>query len=377
MNKRIDELDSLRGLAAATVLFHHFLISLPGIETPAAGKTFVKWISFPPLHILWAGSQAVILFFVLSGFVLSLPFLHGKPSYFGFIIKRVFRIYVPYIVAILMAIAFKLAIPPARVVGFSDWFNGVATAQPTYSSTLSHVAFLGYYRANLDPVTWSLVHEMRISLVFPLIMYFIITQDWVVCMGSGILLWGVSSLLIHIIKPEFSTSVFYTTEYIMMFIMGALIAKHRAYLRSAYQKLSQAGAAILAFLGILAYTYPFMPTFHAINNFAVSIGASIFVIMAFSSPRFSTFLLLKPVPFLGKMSYSLYLFHAIVFINIILLLHSKCSLGVMLFVSLVCAIGTAALAYYLIEVPSIQLGALLSRRCSPESRRLKSPVVIG
>ena len=44
------------------------------------------------------GPEAVILFFVLSGFVLSLPAVNGRPqTYPTFITRRIFRIYVPYL----------------------------------------------------------------------------------------------------------------------------------------------------------------------------------------------------------------------------------------------------------------------------------------
>ena len=52
------------------------------------------------------GAEAVILFFVLSGFVLSLPAVDGRPqSYFTFVTRRIFRIYVPYLAALAVSVA--------------------------------------------------------------------------------------------------------------------------------------------------------------------------------------------------------------------------------------------------------------------------------
>jgi peptidoglycan/LPS O-acetylase OafA/YrhL len=56
MNKRLVELDSIRGLAAISVLFGHIvsLSSVPSI------------LAISPLRIFWLGHGAVIFFFILS-----------------------------------------------------------------------------------------------------------------------------------------------------------------------------------------------------------------------------------------------------------------------------------------------------------------------
>src|SRR4051812_48108680 len=73
MPERYQQLDALRGLAALTVVMQHFLSVLPSID----GHSDNAWVNlwkYSPLHITWAGYEAVIFFFILSGFVLSLPF---------------------------------------------------------------------------------------------------------------------------------------------------------------------------------------------------------------------------------------------------------------------------------------------------------------
>ncbi|PEE31573.1 acyltransferase, partial [Bacillus toyonensis] len=49
MSKRINELDSIRGLAAITVVFGHFCLMLPSLPNS---------IKFSPLRFLWAGGEA-------------------------------------------------------------------------------------------------------------------------------------------------------------------------------------------------------------------------------------------------------------------------------------------------------------------------------
>lgn len=64
MNNRFNEFDSLRGLAAVSVVLCHLL--------PLGNYTLINTLDKTPFHLLWAGHEAVILFFILSGFVLSL-----------------------------------------------------------------------------------------------------------------------------------------------------------------------------------------------------------------------------------------------------------------------------------------------------------------
>jgi len=74
---RYTSLDGLRGLASLVVLVHHcFLISpqlAAAVDSNGTGpfESWVWWVTFTPVHLLWAGQEAVIVFFILSGFVLT------------------------------------------------------------------------------------------------------------------------------------------------------------------------------------------------------------------------------------------------------------------------------------------------------------------
>src|SRR5271168_2262717 len=100
---RLRELDSVRGIASLTVVLLHFY----DMWMPTDRSHIPHWqkIMFLLLKPLYSGSEAVILFFVLSGLVLSLPYLRGKGKpYPIFLKRRVLRIYGPYLAAIVVSI---------------------------------------------------------------------------------------------------------------------------------------------------------------------------------------------------------------------------------------------------------------------------------
>ena len=127
---RFDQLDAMRGLAALSVVIHHSLLTLPvflSAHYHEAVSPQNSALTDSPFHIFWAGREAVILFFMLSGFVLSLSYLkHKELPYKIFILKRICRLYVPYISSIILSAVFLYIITPqAEVTTASIWFNGM------------------------------------------------------------------------------------------------------------------------------------------------------------------------------------------------------------------------------------------------------------
>src|SRR3982751_1870787 len=92
---RIEALDSIRGLAALAVLLGHILNTVlwPGNA---------NWASYPFINIFFDGRPAVTMFFVLSGFVLSRPYLPSlnQPARTihvpTFYLRRFTRIWIPW-----------------------------------------------------------------------------------------------------------------------------------------------------------------------------------------------------------------------------------------------------------------------------------------
>jgi hypothetical protein len=152
---RLHELDSLRGIAALTVMFGHVLMSYPAF-CDASGSGSLSWwremLLYSPLRVFWAGHEAVIFFFILSGFVLALPFFspRGMPPYPLYLVKRVLRIYPPYLASVLAAFWLRNQFHHGPVEGLSTWFNESWRSAPSPAVIRDHVLMIGPF-ANQPP----------------------------------------------------------------------------------------------------------------------------------------------------------------------------------------------------------------------------------
>lgn len=365
---RYEQLDSLRGLAALTVMAGHFLYLFPNMLVTYRGTDGIGLflIKYTPLHLFWAGHEAVILFFILSGFVLSLPF-HSKRTndYFPFLIKRICRIYIPFIVSVLFALLVKSLVFDPGLITASSWINGIWGLPSTAASIWQHFLLIGSLRSELNPVLWTLVHEMRISLIFPFIMVFILRAGWKTSLIAGFLLSCTGVLLYQIMDADYNANPYLSLHYTFMFMVGALLAQHIHLIRDRMSKLTPLRKLFLLLAGILAYTYSFL--FHdirlihntALNDWAITIGASVFILFAIGSESTAKRLRKRIFVFFGKISYSLYLYHTIVLLAATHILYDKTSEWVILLISLLGTLLFAVISYYFVEVTSIKLGKKL------------------
>lgn len=368
--KRYHQLDSLRGLAAATVLIHHFLFIFTGLW-------WLEMLNYTPLRIFKAGHEAVIFFFVLSGFVLSLPFYAqgAKVRISHFLIKRVCRIYIPYIAAVACALLAYLAFyKEGAMPGYSSFFTDVWSIPLTPGLIGDHLLLLGSFKDYaLDPVLWSLCVELRISLIFPFLMTFIIRFGWKTSLALGLLLSGLALLLNHLIRPAnplpISSNLYFTLHYMAFFIIGALLAKHRTGLIARIIRLSVSMKYVLLTAGLLIYTYAGIADavlkrlFKAegvwlslLSDWGIAAGVCVLISTSLASPKISGVLEIRPVHFLGNISYSLYLYHCIALFASVYAFHNVLPLWATLIIALAASILLSVLSYKYVEKPAIALG---------------------
>ena len=370
MPRRFLELDSLRGIAAITVVIHHLLLALPAFNDPVErSQSTALWpLIFTPLHIAWAGGEAVIFFFVLSGFVLSLPFYQRSVPYAGFLIKRVCRIYIPYAIAVAAALACASTLSRHGIPELSSEFNRIWVTPITLSLVVQHFSLIASFPSRaIDPVVWSLVYEMRISIGFPILMFFVMRYSWRTNLVGCLVLVGIAH-----VGATFVTGDYFTTlEYVPMFVAGALLARHRESLVARYRALSGKAKLSLVAGALLAYTYAWwlFPGVRAIhlsqlNDWITTVGAAIFLIVAIASDSVGAALRKPLVLLFGKASYSIYLLHSIVFLSLVYLLYPTVPIWLLWPITLITALGVALVSYRVVEVPANNLGHWLAARLS-------------
>ena len=233
MSRRLTQLDSLRGLAALSVLLYHYFLVFEVVynsDSSTGGEVCNNWFIFAytytPLHIVWVGHEAVVFFFVLSGFVLALPYLQSSTpmSYGSYLIKRVFRIYPAYLCAIALAIIVNVFLYKVGTDGLPVFWKGNIGQRWQWDGNLiwDHILLVGSFNYNrFIPPVWSLVYEMRISLLFPFIMYGVRFLDWKTNLAIGFLLAGLDWWTEHLRYYgwlEYDHNYFRTFGYVGFFI---------------------------------------------------------------------------------------------------------------------------------------------------------------
>lgn len=171
-------LDALRGMAALTVFFSHAIGMLPTYGA------FISSIENTPLHIFYDGAAAVDMFFVLSGFCISYPYLKENSliniTFWKFMGKRIFRIYPAYWVSIGFCLLGWGIYSCPELAYISQW-GASFWRQNTFSIREIEDIFLLIFRSFdtnlLNPPSWSLVIEIRMAFILPFLYFFQIYES--------------------------------------------------------------------------------------------------------------------------------------------------------------------------------------------------------
>jgi peptidoglycan/LPS O-acetylase OafA/YrhL len=342
------EVESLRGLAALGVVVFHALQSqaTPGhalIER--AGLLQAVLISAGQL--ITNGGALVILFFVISGFVMGAnvdPAQSLLGFYPRFLVRRFFRLWPMIVFAVLFA---------AALTRFIDH-------QPI-GSLLSELTLS---TIRLDPPLWSLQVEAVVCLVYPLALFVVLRARPVT---QIVLLLGVT---------VFNPMPFYfsfASNYVVAFAFGVFVPilgrNFIKELRPAWARYGLFAAIALFYAMTAVWLVPFWPMRGNVIITSIAFCGAYFVAFIAFSPDGVPWLRHPAMRFLGRISYSLYVLHypimsivvrhiAITYVPSPVMLDEAVSLAITLTICL----PLAAFCYRFIETPFIRLGHALSAR---------------
>jgi peptidoglycan/LPS O-acetylase OafA/YrhL len=174
---RLDGIDVLRGLSILAVILIHINIRIP-LDKSALGQFLSSGLpKVLDLHriLVWNGYNGVIIFFAVSGFLITTNCLQRwgslrRASIGGFYHLRFARI-VPLLLALL---AVSSVLHFAHIEGFVIDVSKISWARVTFSALTFHLNWLeaqyGYLPGNWG-VLWSLCVEETFYLFFPLLCF--------------------------------------------------------------------------------------------------------------------------------------------------------------------------------------------------------------
>jgi peptidoglycan/LPS O-acetylase OafA/YrhL len=367
---RLKSLDGARGLAALIVLIHHCALTVPEFANlylagylPAEG-TLIWWLTATPLKIFTAGSEAVLLFFVLSGLVVSLPVLRAKTfDWAAYYITRTLRLWLPVAASLLLAAVCVTLVIRDPSVPVSKWVAMSDVPLLEWPEVVGGFdAVRGPTRIN-NPL-WSLQWEFIFSLLLPLFV------------GIAVVLrrWTVATVTIctALTVVGMMNAIGYLS-YLSAFLAGAalaipVMARTRLYRPSRAPIMSEAlwlGCLLVGVLFMCAYWSLLMgrvpdPFALAVGKALALPGAALVVLSAVFSRTVARFLEWGPVQWLGRISFSLYLVHVPIVLMFSRLLGADHWMRSLLFA----VPATFAVAYVfsrLVELPSHRLAKRAGR----------------
>ncbi|MDX1694003.1 MAG: acyltransferase [Ketobacteraceae bacterium] len=319
MQRRIYELDALRGIAALAVVIYHF----------TTRYSVLYGFDEDPLFSLPLGHYGVQLFFVVSGFVIFLSLNNCKhPA--DFIVSRFARLYPVYWAAV--------------IITFSTvtWF-GLEGRERTVIEALINLTMLqGFFDVpDVEGVYWTLKWEL--TFYFWALMIFMFNLQKYAIHACALLLlsqWGTVLMETYFYGVPRLVRLVFLNTYGNLFVAGVLF-----YLLM----FGQPRPIIHILIGVSLFNQYLM---HGLESFFVTVGIfTLFYLFVYEKIQF---LAQKPLILLGTISYSLYLIHEYVGW---ILMRELMAAGVSSTVAVLCAIGMAlTLAYFMtfkIEHPAM------------------------
>jgi peptidoglycan/LPS O-acetylase OafA/YrhL len=287
----IPEIDGLRFIAISSVVLTHLVTFFSVKDLHSYGSDFLR---AEVVHFSERFAYGVQLFFIISGFVLSLPFAlyhegkREKPRMKDYFLRRITRLEPPYILSMIVLMVGAILVAKHPVSEILKSFLA--------SLFYSH-AFLFPGKASLiNAVIWSLEIEVQFYILAPLLANVFrlrrLERRLILVLSIFAGLWLQKAL------PVDSKTI---ANYIFYFLIGFLlsdlyVAQHRAPVKDGLISFS---SGVVCFLGIWCFEAETVRVLFSIGFFYLVLFTDLWR-RVFSTPLLTV---------IGGMCYSIYLLH--------------------------------------------------------------------
>lgn len=373
---RLKSLDSLRGIAALVVMMSHGVRPLTDSPQHTWLGDAISYMALTPLRIVINGPAAVLIFFVLSGLVLSFRFIETeRVAWPPFALARLLRIWPPFALAILGSALLMLLVGARPLPELGDWFNDTWRAPIGLSNLATNVLML-QASDQFDNPMWSLVDEIRISMIFPLLVFVTRRKPYTAAFSTALLTIVCASVIGHFSINGIPRSILDTIGMVFPFVIGVIVAINLNNIQNILEKYSIKTIVFFWILAIISISFaPIdISRLRSVSNGALSVvsvfwAAVIIVLCTLQGPVYRA--LVSPIPtFLGRISYSLYLWHVIIIVTTIRLGHNAAPLPVLILIGMAISLVVADLSQRYIEAPFIRIGRRLTDQAGGDGRAL-------
>jgi len=337
-DRKIKSLDQLRGFLAICVVFYHILQISRSVGLP----------HFSELPIFSRGTEAVMVFFTLSGYLI-MGSLYDEKKYFGsinvknFYVRRILRLYPVYYLVLIIGFVFYHFLLPKLGIPYETNYN-LIEAIALNVAFLPNVFSILYEPGSILLILWSIGIEEQFYLVIAPLLAVLPLNRY----GRGLILFTlVYFILFH--TNYFTFLKEYWLFYYFMSAGGAVAIISRSGYSLAFKSFYV--RLIVYFVFVLHFSTDWLISSNELVNevFELLLFCSLIVNLVVDDKRFDKFRLIQH---LGKISYGIYMYHMIV-VNLVLFfflkvhsLYDLSSTMLIILINLTCLMGTILVSHF-------------------------------
>jgi peptidoglycan/LPS O-acetylase OafA/YrhL len=256
------------------------------------------------------------------------------------------------------------------------WADNTWEHAVQWHAVWQHVLFIGRYDpSQFNTAFWTLIIEMRISILFPLLCFIVLRVKPWISLPAVVFVSIAATYLEMQHNLGLIPGIAGMCHYAGMFVVGILLARYKDRLTKLASSLSRrtgglclAGALLLFLFGMASVTLigrtwfgqppMWMPAFDLVSL----LGAASIIVLSLGFLPLKHLLLTRIPQFLGRVSYSMYLIHSTFLFALLHAVGKKIAGFELLLIYVPSVLLASAVMYRLVEKPLMDLGRKVSTR---------------